>query len=84
MANRESQRRSVVALVLRALRSTIVISAVALLVAALRQGRFQLGDLTTAMTRYWGLAVAVFFALLIWDVVFHRPKRPRLVDADEG
>jgi hypothetical protein len=65
---------------LRALRSTLVICVVALVVSAVRSERFQWSDLKLLAARYWGASIAVFVFVLIWDLWFHRTRRPRIVD----
>ena len=65
---------------LRALRSTIMICVVALVVSAIRRDRFQWSELKFLAAHYWGVAVAVFGFVLIWDLWFQRARQPRVVD----
>ena len=68
------------AALVRALRSTVIISAIAIAIFALRRGTLRWVDLEFIAIRYWPLGVAVFFFVLFWDLWFRRTKRPRLVD----
>jgi hypothetical protein len=70
--------------VLRALRSTIVICGVALLISALRRGRFEWSDSQFLMVHYWGIGMAVFVFVMIWDFWFQRAQRRRIVDQREN
>lgn len=66
---------------LRALRSTLVIGAVAVLFAALRVGRFHPRGLTALAIENWPLLPVIFTGVLIWDWWFRRTAHSRAAPA---
>ena len=67
-------RRTGIAL-LRALRSTIVIAAIALTLFALRHSALTIAEIRRLAVHYSPLWVVVFFGLLIWEYWFERSRR---------
>ena len=61
--------------VLRALRSTLVIAAVALTLFAVREGGVRWDELKRVAIGHSGLWAMVFAGVLIWDVLFRRGSR---------
>jgi hypothetical protein len=63
-----------------ALRSTLVIGAVALLVFAVRDGSFQWAKLNRVAVSNWRLFAMVFLGVLVWDYWFQRARRRRVIE----
>ena len=66
--------------VLRAVRSTLVIGAVTVLLVAAREGGFHWNRIKGLAQQNRTLFVMVFFAVLIWDYWFQRAKRQRAIE----
>jgi len=63
--------------ILRALRSTIIIVAVAAVVVAFRsRGGPGFGELRMLAAQNWGILVMVFLFVAIWDYLMKKPKPP--------
>ena len=58
--------------VLRALRSTVVIAAVALTLFAIRQGGLRFRELKQVALEHANLWALVFVGVLVWDFLFRR------------
>lgn len=71
------RRFSWIAILLRALRSTLLICLIALVGAAIRSGRLKLSDLQLLLDRYWMVSIGVFAFVLIWDLWFLNTQRSR-------
>ena len=59
----------------RALRSTLVIGVIAVMVSALRSGDFRWSVITRLAWSYRPLLTMIFIGLLIWDGWFQRARR---------
>jgi len=61
---------------LRALRSTVIIVAVAAIVVAFHRHSGGVAELKILAAQNWGILVVIFFFVAIWDYLMRRPKPP--------